>query len=108
MNLVDDYDVFVNEISEQMDLERLRMKYLELEKKDLVAKRYDEISLKEKQLFYLENFNGLHPQYQKLNLQNFDFMLTKINALKEQNEERLELIRKESKCLLEKEFNRII
>lgn len=84
------------------------MKYLELEKKDLVAKRYDEIDLKEKQMMYIENFSGLHPQYQSLNLKNFDFILTKLNELKELNEERKELIRKENRSLLEKEFNRII
>lgn len=89
-------------------LVNLRLKYSELNKKDLVQKRLDEEDLYNSQLNYLENFTGKNPQLKDASIPKENDLYQEIVRLKQLNDQRLKLIKQEGSAIVDREFNRII
>jgi hypothetical protein len=108
ISIIPDPEIFIKEIREQIALVNLRLKYSELNKKDLIQKRLDEEELYNSQLKYLENFTGKPSELKDINIPKENELYEEIVKLKQLNKQRLSIIKQENSAIVDKEFNRII
>ena len=108
ISMIDDLDTFTNEISEQIYLANMKLKYQRLNEKDFVRKRINEKKLHTSQVNYLENFTGQNPEWGNINTKMNVDLHENIQELVKLNEMRRIKMKKETNLILDEGYNRII
>jgi len=107
--MITDKELFIEEISEQIEILNHKLKNVRLSEKDFVRKRVDYNKLYNQQLNYIENYTGRPPMiYENVKIPTNSELYLNIQALQKENVERKIKMKNEATAIINNNYNRII